>query len=769
MHQTIEETTHQYCLSPEKKNESIEVQFSSDEWTSPMREKDVDTISFQTLDEVYPETEFGIFLGSSVNELLALNLNQTETDFVIKKCLDLLKCYNVTAKKMMKDCVEETEYPAIMDIIYDVAIQLFSPFQNARKRHKYFSANSSFVEPVEKAIGTRWEMKKKKIGYRTIHIPRLIQCNLQYVSIINSIKSEFRCSEFTDLYFKYNETLTSNVVGRDGSKKYSNFNSGSCFAKNELFQSEKYAIQLQISIDDYEPCNALQSKSGRHKICAVYFTIHNLPPKFASKLNNIFLICLCNSDDLKTKQTDYNNIWRMIVAELSELENGIMIHNTIMKGTLVHTAFDNLGANVALGFSGSFSSNKYCRHCLCSKTECQKFTSESQCTLRTVENYENSLDIVENSESVNLDETNGVKFYCELSDLNFYHIVENPTVDIMHDICEGCIPELLTHFIKFCFKNKIFSQDIFDNVTKCFDYGILNNSNIPSEVNLNKKTLGQNASQSLCLFRHFPLILYLYKDHSKLKNAWKCVQTLLQICEAVISYEITETENINLKKTIELHLSLFKETFERNLIPKQHFLLHYSNTIQKVGPLRHFSMMRFDAKHRTFKVLRNKTKNFKNINKTLAQQHQKLKCINGFSYEDTLDHGAFKPIKEKEIAILFKDLLRNFDDKLYRTKFVKYNSSRYSKDIVIVHKQFFFKIQEIVVIGEEYYFVCSQCVIEQFDSFLNSFKIKVDDALDFSIIKLSDLLYPNSHEIKYVSGHSYVISDSLDLRTALNQ
>lgn len=86
-----------------------------------------------------------------------------------------------------------------------------------------------------------------------------------------------------------------------------------------------------------------------------------MPAKFTSKLKNIHVVCLCNSDDLKSKQTYFDNIWQLIVNEISILESkGITVNGTSVKGTLVHTAFDNLGANVGLGFSGSFLSKKYC-------------------------------------------------------------------------------------------------------------------------------------------------------------------------------------------------------------------------------------------------------------------------------------------------------------------------------------------------------------------------------------------------------------------------
>lgn len=141
-----------------------------------------------------------------------------------------------------------------------------------------------------------------------------------------------------------------------------------------------------------------------------------------------------------------------------------MVGNRNLKGTPVHTPFDNLGANVGLGFSGSFSAFKFCRHCLSSKEECSVFTSESQCSIRTLESYENSLDLVANSESVYLDETNRVKFYSVLSDLKYFQILKNPTADTMHDLNEGCIPQVLSQFFTFCFKQKIFSRDELNNL-----------------------------------------------------------------------------------------------------------------------------------------------------------------------------------------------------------------------------------------------------------------------------------------------------------------
>lgn len=55
-------------------------------------------------------------------------------------------------------------------------------------------------------------------------------------------------------------------------------------------------------------------------------------------------------------------------------------------------------------------------------------------------------------------------------------------------------------------------------MVKCFDFGILNHANVPSNLNFTKKNLGQNAAQALCLLRNFPILFNKYRDHQKLKK-----------------------------------------------------------------------------------------------------------------------------------------------------------------------------------------------------------------------------------------------------------
>lgn len=337
----------------------------------------------------------------------------------------------------------------------------------------------------------------------------------------------------------------------------------------------------------------------------------------------------------------------------------------------------------------------------------------------------------------------------------------------MHDLNEGCIPRLLSLMFKFCFSQRIFSREELDNMIKCHDYGILSSKNVPSEIILTRRSSGQNAAQSLCLFRNLPFILHTYRNHLKLGNVWKCFEELLAICEIVWSCEITELSIERLERSVKLHLDLFRSTFGEDLIPKQHFLLHYARIIRTVGPLRHFNMMRFDAKHLIFKNIRHRTKNFRCLNKSLAFQHQKLMSLSVTRHQDVIKHGVLKRVSDRAILIELETL--NDRDSVYETKFLTVNNFNYRKNLLVVHQNSFYEIIHILNVENKFFFLCSPWIINRFDEFLNSFEIEKMDTDKHELIQFSELLYAKSHEIKTIQGNNYVISESLDLKYNLNQ
>lgn len=401
--------------------------------------------------------------------------------------------------------------------------------------------------------------------------------------------SLFQREDFCTAYKKYNES--SETKSKPG--EYNDFQSGSAFANNELFKTHPNSLQIEIGTDDFEVCNPLGSKSTLHKICAVYFTIKNVSPQHRSKLDNIFLVALCNSDDLKTKFTDFNDIWRVVVRDVSQLESGVYIGNGVkITGTLVHLLSDNLGANAALGFVESFGkSNFYCRFCECNNSECKTLTEEIHSKRRTKQRYADHLITIASSEKVDLKETAGIKRYCELNSLKYFHMLDTMTP-------EGVIPFLMRNFFKYCVSTKIFStEDDLIREIQFHDFGFKNRKNCPSLVSMVKNNLNQNATQSKCLFQHIPYIFY--KKRESVKDIWICVQSLLRITQIAYSSYLVEDDLIELENSIKLHLESVQKYFKVGLIPKHHFITHYPNIVRSMGPLVSMSMMRFESKHKS--------------------------------------------------------------------------------------------------------------------------------------------------------------------------
>lgn len=188
-------------------------------------------------------------------------------------------------------------------------------------------------------------------------------------------------------------------------------------------------------------------------------------------------------------------------------------------------------------------------------------------------------------------------------------------------------------------KHKLIKEQEIKNKIKFYDYGWKNRRNIPSQLNLNKSNLNQNAAQMLCLFQHLPFILYEYRDNEAVKKVWVCMQSLLRVTQIVYSSVIGEDDLKDLDDNTRLHLESIKEVFEARLKPKHHFMTHYSSVIRAMGPIKEMSMFRFEAKHRMLKECLGDSRNFINITKTICERHQQRLACTANIYTDHFNHS----------------------------------------------------------------------------------------------------------------------------------
>lgn len=696
--------------------------------------------------------------------ICSLNANECQTNNVYENVQKLIQdSSDFYVASIQQNLLCENSFESIAHVVEqvsDIMCNGISERATTYRRHKQIDENSSFVRPRDLAIGLRWERVKKKRGKKIA--VRLIQNTFYYVPLVETLQKIFMQTEFEKYYFDHNSV--SNHICDESN--FVDFCCGSVCKQNDFCENNPNCIRIQIYADEFEVCNPLQSKAGEHKMIGVYFTIRNMPREFSSELNNIFLLCLVNSNDLKSKQTDYNNVWHPIVKDLHHLETtGIRTSYGNLKGTLTDLSLDNLEANTSLGFASSFSATHYCRICLLSNSDCQHTIVDNEETHRTIEDYDERIGIVEDSGRVIFSETKGVKRYCDLNDLDNFHVISNPTCDVMHDLNEGAIPHLLKVFFEHNFAFKHFDIDQLRLMVQFHNYGWLNRKNIPSQIKLDARSIGQNAAQSMCLFRNLPFVLYKFKENENLKLEWECVQLLLKILVVVYSYEIREANLKMLETDITSYLKAMIDCSGKALIPKLHFLLHHPSIIRMVGPVDYMSTMRYEAKHKVFKKMAQKNNNFKNILNSLAFKHQRNLSEMGISCSQTIYFNQ-KPLSQNIMKKHYELLLSvgSVPTDFMETASLRCNNYEYRKGFLIIHDSILHQIQHILCVGSSFFFISKTYEVIGFDGFLNSFQISEQKDCEFSLIHFTHLKNRASYEIVCLRENEYIIEENLEFR-----
>lgn len=695
------------------------------------------------------------FIETFVDKLNGFNLQHDVLNEILRLSKELVSKTTEINKQLIKNNPKE-EVKFILNSTNDFIASQFDKFNSRYKRNSHQKNNPYFVPP-----------EALQIGDTTTGKP-----HLYYVPILKTLSCVFANSDYKKMYFDYNNNhgCTEHV--------YSRYCCAGNFKNNIFFQSNQNAIQVQIFFDDFQVTSPL--KTRLHKVCGIYFIVHNFPSKFVSQLKNMYLISLC--DSTVVENNGCNAILARLVADLNSLETeGILLDDgSVLKGTLVQVSFDNLGGQAIFGFAQSHNATYYCRICYSKKEQCKKITREIVEKLRTQRLYNVNVaearNLLDLHGKVDVKLTLGITNYCILNDLKYFHSIENRSQDVMHDMYEGAMPFILERLFKHFSSNKIIAIDGIAEKILSFDYGVLERRNVPSPLFIGKKNLNQNASQMHCLMKHIPFIfvdLLKIEDKKKRKivhDAWKVIEYLLKINQIVSSSVIREADLINLENYVETFLKNILTTFKSHLIPKLHFLTHYPNTIRAMGPIIRLQMMRGDAKHQTFTRYAKRTNNFINICKTLTEKHQ-----TEMSSNLRLNSFNDKIVKSKKNAILYaKDGMNEFEnheklcseyfddlDKVEIKKYLIVNSFYFKKGLFVVYSDHIHQIEAVLEYIGSYVFLCTKFTAVKFHKFANC--IQISKSSETSLINFNELQCPRSYEAKFLNGQTQIIADDLDM------
>ena len=138
----------------------------------------------------------------------------------------------------------------------------------------------------------------------------------------------------------------------------------------------------------------------------------------------------------------------------------------------------------------------------------------------------------------------------------------------------------------------------------------------------------------------------------------------------------------------EEHRRLFTDLYPQdNLIPKHHFMVHYSERICKIGPLLHVWSMRYAAKHKFFTF---SIKNVKNIMKSLAKKHQiAVACYCESLSAKALESGPHKMKIQTDVEngdLSSEHFQTDVSSEISVTTWVKHNGPEYHMGLVCLHR-----------------------------------------------------------------------------------
>lgn len=626
------------------------------------------------------------------------SFTKTFANEIINKVVDASTAPEKPLKEVLTQCINTVCNERLEELSF-----VRTPYQ----REKLFKSVYGLVIPKKIHLGRTMAFKDYGNKRRAVEKEKV----MYYVPISETIKSLNHDASFENLltFIGSRHPLESCVE---------NFSDGTVYQSHPLTK-RGCCLPLVLYYDDLELCNPLGSYTKVHKLAMFYFTLTDIPMKYRSRLQSIFLLGIAYSADIKTFGIDkiLEPFWDEM-RQLSTTGLSLVVGGEIRNFhcCLAFICADTLAAHQLTGFKeGVGFSYRKCRHCQCSSEDMREKYYEEDFAERTITEHLRCAKITR-ATSV---ET-GVNRIGKIFEVPHFNVFDGTPQDIMHVLLEGCVPytlkEMLNHFILA----KTFDLEQLNYKITNFPYTPLDINDKPSAITSQHLSptgsLRQSAAQMWCLARLLPLMLFEYVDASD--AVWQCFALLLHITALAMSPKFVRT---------------------------------------KLGPATGFWCMRFEAKHAYFKQCAKKS-NFKNIAKQLAKQHQYHQCVARMDLEmftDVVKHG---PLREMGPDVPFAELFLGSPD-VKRCNWLTWNGIKFSTGCVVIVNcsndiPIFAVVDAVVKSGARSILLVTNLRTEVFDEGTNSFICS--KTTEHRSLFLSELLYHASISYYQIQGILFV-------------
>jgi hypothetical protein len=413
-------------------------------------------------------------------------------------------------------------------------------YDSEYKIQKHYHSHPLFVPPEPLVMNQSFETNQNgraELKYNCA----------QYSSLKKTIQAKAKADGVFKMWFPEGANATP-MPATTNTKVYSNFFDGDRYKKlnAEKDPKQEYILYFQVYEDATGFVNPFSANSSYHSSAMFYFALL-LPGKTTSRLCDMDLIAIVNSMDLKNA-AGIDKILDCIVQEILEFEtDGIEVevpHKGVVRvyGRLAHFTGDNLAVNQMFGFVEGFSGDYCCAICYAKRNDMQTFNREKDFKLRNLQDYSKDLEELEDSDALHV---RGVKRYCKLNDLRYFHIVLNFVNDCMHTVSQGIIPHVTSCVLYSLWKGGYITVEIVNNrLREIFSKTSVDKKDKPCELNTFLPP-GQgispkfSAAQMCTFFRYLPMMLAPYIDPKN--EHWILFLMLQEVVDLVFAPRLTES------------------------------------------------------------------------------------------------------------------------------------------------------------------------------------------------------------------------------------
>ena len=412
---------------------------------------------------------------------------------------------------------------------------------------------------------------------------------------------------------------------------------GLYFKNHQLFQNHPEALTIVVYTDDIEIVNPIGVNTKRHKITLFFWSLYNIHPQYRSKLASMQLLAIAYSNDVK--KHGVTNLLRNFVEGINKLHvHGVRFQvNGVQrryKGSLLMVTADTLAAQWIGGFKeGVGGAFKFCWNCeVTPDTKTASFIHEGF-EERDVDEHLARCDLLETlpqNERKYWSKQYGINSRSVLMEIEGFTITSCLVQDPMHLLLEGVVPYEVKLMLKeFIETEGYFTLDTLNDSIQHCPYTAEEMRDKPTTIDRhvlmsNDSKLKQTAEQMKVLLTCLPMIIGHLVPIEEPK--WKTLLLLIKIVLVAFSPVASLDLANNLKALIATHHRQFLDNYPTaSFIPKLHYLVHLPKQMLMYGPLRFHSCMRWEAKNGQFK--NRKYRNFKNLPKSMATNHQHWMCM----------------------------------------------------------------------------------------------------------------------------------------------